>query len=265
MTISQRQVRSRRLPGKPGQLYDLTNEQIDFTNAYPQAVQVSTITVGGTPAEDDEYEVVVNGVDVLVSASDGDDKAAVAEALAQAINNDPAIRATVEAEAAGDVVTLTGLIPGIPFTLESDTGDLTVATSDSPEEADPIPFGRVCFRGGASDVAPYPNRLGRLPEAGDSGSQDKLALGISLFTYETEGVGYGPNERVAAIKRGRVWVEVSESVGELDDVYVGTSPGEEGKLFTGSGAGRLQLDRSIIRWSKDRSEDGLAVVECDFT
>lgn len=265
MTISQQKVRSRRLPGKPGQAYDLNGEQIDFTNAYPQAVQVSAISVGGSPSEDDEYDITINGIDLQVIADDGNGVNDIANALATVINDDPAIRATVKAEADNDVVTLTGLIPGVEFTLDSDTGDLTIDTIDSPKEADAIPFGRLCVRGGDSEVNPYPNRLGRLPEAGDSSDIDDLALGISLFTYESEGNEYAPNERVASMKRGRVWVEVSESVSELDDVYVGTVDGEEGLLFKSSDSGRLQLDRRNIRWFKDRSEDGLAVVECDFT
>lgn len=264
MTISQRSVRARRIPGKPGQAYDLSAEELDFTNDHPQAAQVSTATVNAAVDESDEFTLTVNGIELTITAGAADDKESIADALAEAVNEDPVVRANVSAESDNtDTVTLTGILPGIPFTLEVD-GKLTKATTTNAAKAAPIPFGRLCVRGGASELDVYPNRMGRLPNANDS-DLDDLSLGISLFTYDSEEAAYGPNERVAAIKRGRVWVECYEDVSEADDVYVGVDSGEEGRLFKVGGGNRVKLTSRVCRFFKGRPADGLAVVECNFT
>lgn len=263
MTISQTEVRARRLPGKAGQLYDLSAEQVDFTNSHPQAKQVSTAQVNATVVDADEFTLTLNGIALVITAGSSDTKATIADKLAQAANSDPVVRANISAESDGtDTVTLTSALPGVAFTIDV-AGKLTKATTTAAAAAQPIPFGRLCVRGAASTLDVYPNRLGRLPAPADTGI-DNLALGISAYTYETEEPEYAPNDRVAAVKRGRVWVESTEAVTEADDVYVGTDPSEVGKLFKSSGGNRKKLDKSVCRWFSSRSADGLAVVECNF-
>ena|SRR5690554_3690975 len=160
MTISQTDVRARRVPGKPGQLYDLSAEEIDFTNSHPQAQQVSTAVVG-TVADTNEFTLTLNGIDLVVTAGGSDTKITIAAALADAVNDDPVVRANVSAESDGvDTVTLTGVLPGVAFTIDVD-GNLTKATGTTAAAASPIPFGRVCVRGGTSALDVYPNQIGR--------------------------------------------------------------------------------------------------------
>src|SRR5690554_1273378 len=202
MTISQTSVRARRLPGKVGLAYDLHAEEIDFTNSHPQAAQASTVKVNATVADLDEFTLSVNGITLSVTAGAADTKITIADALEALVNGDPVVRGNVAAESDGiDTVTLTGVLPGEPFTIDV-TGKLTKATTTTAAAAAPIPFGRLCVRGAASDLAVYPNRLGRLPKIGDSGIDD-LALGVSLLVYDQEGTEYEPNDRVIAMKRGR--------------------------------------------------------------
>lgn len=262
MTISQTSVRARRLPGKVGLAYDLHAEEIDFTNAYPQAVQTSTVTVD-TATDDTLYTFEVNGVSISYISGTGASLADIAAGLAAALNAEPAVRQSASADAAAAVVTIEGLIPGIPFVLTESDANLTAADVTAAAEATPIPFGRLCVRGAASGLDVYPNRLGRLPTSGDT-DVDDIALGVSLLVYDQEGTEYAPNARVAAMKEGRVWVEVDTAVSESDDVYVGTGAGEEGKFYNASGPGRLKFSKSVCRFFKSRAEDGLAVLECNF-
>lgn len=263
MTIHQTEVRARRLPGKPGQAYDLSGEELDFTNIYEQAAQVSTIKVD-TAVDTTDYTFSVNGSEVKITSGAGATKKAIADALADEANNTLAVRAAVTAVSDGvDKVTITALQPGVAFLLATSDTNLTAASVTAPASADEIPFGRLVVYGGASGLDVYPNRLGRLPVAGDSGNINSITLGVSLFKYDNEGTAYEPNARCAAMKVGRVWVECSEAVSRTDSVYVGTTSDEVGKFFKSSGGGRLQLT-SGAKWFLSRAADGLAVLECSF-
>lgn len=98
----------------------------------------------------------------------------------------------------------------------------------------------------------------------------ELAIGISRSTYDEEAtyktglVGYPANAGVAALRRGRIWVECSEDVAEGGTVYAGLVGDEAGKLFASAGAGRVALSRERCKFFKSRAADGLAVVDCNF-
>lgn len=168
MTISQRHVRARRLPAFLGQQYDVShhNEEIDFVNAHPQAAQITALQVN-VSADDREYQFEVNGVAVkFTTPSSGNSTASIASGLAEAANADPIIRGQVAASSSGDTVTLTGLIPGVSFSVSASDANLGAPnTAQNAATAAPIPFGRLCIAGGESAVSPYGNRLGRLASA----------------------------------------------------------------------------------------------------
>lgn len=163
--IHQLEVRSRRRPGKPGQIYDSSNlnDEINITNAHPQAMQQDKITVD-TAADNTDYTYTVNGVEVTIDSGDGATTASIAEALAEEHNASPMVRGQVIAEADNDEVLLESVFPGMEYEVETDDANLTLTSEQLAAEADPIGFGLVVIRGGSSDVSPYPNRLGRLAD-----------------------------------------------------------------------------------------------------
>lgn len=89
-----------------------------------------------------------------------------------------------------------------------------------------------------------------------------LALGVSLRAYDEEANEYPPNAGVAAMKRGGVWVEAAASVTDGGAVYVHLDGANAGKLYGAGGTNRALLKAAKFR--KDRSSDGVAVVECNF-
>jgi hypothetical protein len=91
---------------------------------------------------------------------------------------------------------------------------------------------------------------------------NELALGVSLRTYDEEGNEYPANAGAAAMKRGGVWVEAAAAVASGGKVYVHLDGANAGKLYGVGGANRALLKNA--KWFKDRSADGLAVVECNF-
>ena len=97
-------------------------------NALPQSAQVSTITVGGAPASGQAYTIIINGTTIVFSAPIGSPTTTTTAAAAAAkINATLAVRGQVIATSAAAVVTITGLNPGVPFTLTESEADLTTA------------------------------------------------------------------------------------------------------------------------------------------
>lgn len=99
---------------------------------------------------------------------------------------------------------------------------------------------------------------------------NELAIGISRRTYDEEStykegkVGYPANAGVAALRRGRIWIECTEDAAEGGTVYAGLVGDEAGKLFASAGSGRVALSRDRCRFFLSRAADGLAVVDCNF-
>jgi len=169
-TISQRDVRNRRIAGKAGMLAYLSirrNRIGSFTNADPQRRMTKTVTVD-TFTDGATYALTIEGRVVSYVAVTADTNVAgVAASFAAAINADPQARQIVNASAAAAVITLTGNLPGVSFSVSESDAKLTLADVLSALTADPIPFGRVLFYGSASVVSPYPNKLVKLPDASD--------------------------------------------------------------------------------------------------
>lgn len=113
-------------------------------NSAPQAYEVHTITVAGSPADSHDFTVTINGIDCTYTADSSSTSQEVVDGLTAAINNEPGVRATVRAVATSStVVTVTAITPGVAFTMTDDDSDLTCATSTSAASADAIEFGRL--------------------------------------------------------------------------------------------------------------------------
>lgn len=167
MTISSRvsDVRARRPQAKIGQPVEANylNSLLTLINKNPQASQVSTVTVD-TATNSHEYVITINGVDVSYTADGATSKIEIADGLAAAVNAEPLVRGQVSAVSDGvSVVTLTGLYPGVEFTLAEDSAKLSIATTTAAAEADSVAFGRLVVSGDyQSDEA---NELGSLAKA----------------------------------------------------------------------------------------------------
>lgn len=113
-------------------------------NSAPQAYEVHTITVAGSPTNSHEFTVTINGIDCSYTSDASATSQEVVDGLTEAINNEPGVRATVRAVATSStVVTVTAITPGVAFTMTDADSDLTCATSTSAASADAIEFGRL--------------------------------------------------------------------------------------------------------------------------
>lgn len=155
MTISQgvSDVRSRSRQGKPGQWVErgFTEEYFTGLNQSPQAVQVSTVTLTDQ-GDDDDVIITINGIDVTINTGTGLSLAQIGAALAAAINAEPLVRGQVAASFDTATLTLTGVVPGLAFTLSIASDPDTVLSADTAvtaaDAADPIPFGRAVMMTG---------------------------------------------------------------------------------------------------------------------
>lgn len=170
-TISQRSMRERHLVGQPGQLAHLSirrNKIGTFVNKDPQQVERKTLTID-TYTDGADYVLTIEGRTLTYTATTADaDTSGVASSLADAINADPQIRQLVNAEASAAVITLESNLEGFSFSASESDAKMTLADVQSADQADPIPFGRGLFSGGASSTdSPDQLRLAKLPDAAD--------------------------------------------------------------------------------------------------
>lgn len=177
----------------------------DGLNAYPQAAQVTTVTVTDQ-GDNDDVTITINGVNVVINTGTGGDAASIGALLAAAINAEPLVRGQVKASFATATLTLTGLTPGLAFTV-SIAGDASTVLSavtavTAAASASVIPFGRALVFNGynaGGDSIGETERLLTLPLAAFFSAQvATLAFGAfvtaqvnTIYVYEVRG-----NERI---------------------------------------------------------------------
>jgi phage tail sheath gpL-like len=215
------------------------------------SARVSTLTVTYAVGEIYTVGITVGGAryEVNVAADTNDDTTAAA--INTALNLMlPA--ATVISSVATNVVTLTAELAGQYFEVDlglvsGTTARLALAdTTNTP----------------ACDI-------------------NKSIAGISLFTYDEEGVAlpsaasddasYKANAGVNIMKQGQVWVEVDSgtTITAGDDVYIeldGTGSAA-GRLYTANSATRTLLDPSLVSWKRaafSGSDADIAVVSVNL-
>jgi hypothetical protein len=167
MTISQRadQVLGQAKQGVAGQkVYTSHLDRSDtLLNSSPQAVQVSTATVTGA-TNDKAYILTINGIDVTFTSDASATLQEIANGLADAVNAEPLVRGQVSAVSDNvDTVTLTGLTPGLAFTLTEADAELTTALVTAAASAAAVPFARAVIDQGFA--ANGIDRLGALAAA----------------------------------------------------------------------------------------------------
>ncbi len=118
-------------------------ESITGINTDPQAVNIWTFATSG--AEDSTlYTVTVDGVDSTFTTDGSATSDELGEGLRDAINNNAGARAKVIATYLSDVLTLTGVYPGVDVAVSGAGSGLGAATeTQSAATADVVEFGLV--------------------------------------------------------------------------------------------------------------------------
>lgn len=201
------------------------------------AAEVQTITVGGTAEDSKAVTIHVHRggarpksesftIDTGTSAT----TSTIAAKINVAIAGSSLLTATVSSA----VVTATANERGMPLTITvtettASTATYTVATTTSTSDVQELLLG----------VATYEPTM-----------VDTDTLGEAATAWKaSEGLVY--------LEEGFVNVEIASVPSRGADVYVGFGSGEEGKLFSASGTGRVLWSRA--KWTGDGS-DGTAVV-----
>lgn len=168
--------------------------------------------------------------------------------------------ASVSLKVGGEFVSATGVIGALQTALNGTAGLVTSVSGAKLTITAPA--------GAGLEITSLASAVVDSKTAGDD--INELAIGISRRAYDEEAtyktglVGYPANAGVAALRRGRIWIECSEDVAEGATVYAALTGVDAGKLFASSGAGRVALSRDRCKFFKSRAADGLAVVDCNF-
>lgn len=279
MTISQLSVRSRRLPGKVGQRYDIDSHavEVDFCNAHPQATQITTITVSSA-ANDTDYAFSVNGVEIRANSGAGATTGSIAAALAQALNESPLVRNQVIASANAAVITLESASPGLAFDVaESDANLGAPSTTQQAATADAIPFGVLCIRNGESS-GPYPARQGRIASASGLVSQSVTlthggaepatvtlrvdgelveASGATAAALETALNNELPDNAIVVTVDGNDVTLAVEAAGDRFELVGYTGDITLSAEQVGDDIDRLALGVSVYAYDEEATRDGL--------
>jgi len=122
-----------------------------LTNKAPATKQVSTITVGGAN-NSTPYTVTIDGESASYTSDATATVAEIHAGLIAAINAAPAVRGKMVPSGTSPTLTLTGVYPGIAYTVSVDddsTGDLgAVAATTATDSADPVSFGLAMVKTG---------------------------------------------------------------------------------------------------------------------
>jgi hypothetical protein len=169
-------------------------------NSDPQAAEVYTVTID-TATDSEDYGINLTDpldVSLSINSGTGSSTSSVASALADEWNTTPQARAMGEAVAASAVVTITGVFPGVPFTIEEDenAAKMTLANPTDAAEADTVPFGRAMIS--TSYQTGEPDQLGVLAKSSsltaqadqytltyDAGVEISAVIEIDGETYES--------------------------------------------------------------------------------
>lgn len=149
MTITQLTARQRHPEaalGKAGYAKQLQRKRT-LINKTPQAYQINTVTVTD-PGDNTDVTIIINGVSITVNTATGLDAAGIVLLLVAAINAEPLVRGQVSASASTNTVILTGLWPGDSFTVDDSDGALSDASTQTPADAEAVPFGRALIATG---------------------------------------------------------------------------------------------------------------------
>lgn len=147
-------ARKERPIGFIGEFYRTDDfRSITGINSAPQAKQVTTIAVHAAPDDSATYTVTIDGIDADYAADASSTQDEVGAGLVDAINATGSIRRKAIASYTGGVITLTGVWPGVSFTVAVNSGETTndlgaPSTTTTAASAAVVEFGKVVIRTG---------------------------------------------------------------------------------------------------------------------
>ncbi len=160
-----------------------------LTNVNPATEQVTTITIGGA-TDDTVYTVTIDDESASYTSDSSATIAEVHAGLIAAIDAAPAVRGKMAPSGTSPSLVLTGVYPGISYTVTVDdesTGDLgSPAATTAADEADSIEFGLGMIKDGYQTDEADPT--GYVPATSDFTAQvmtfsySGVAAGDSLLT-----------------------------------------------------------------------------------
>jgi len=173
-------------------------DSVTAINEDPQAVQIDTVTVTGVASLPKTYTITINGIDISFLAGSGLTTDDVAAGLKAAVDAEPAVGNSCRATVASSVVTLTGVVPGLAFTLSESDAELTTASVQSAESAAAVPFGRAIVDTGFSSEG---DRLGAIADTAKFSAQTATGTvsGTSSGDVVVVTVGYGGQNYVYSV------------------------------------------------------------------
>ena len=127
---------------------------ITGVNQAPQAKQITTVTVPGSPDNSTAYKVTIDGFVCTYTTDSSATQAELGAGLVAAINATPGARAKAIASYAGSTLTLTGVWPGVSFTVAVNASETTqdlssVTDTTAAASAATVGFGLVVASDGS--------------------------------------------------------------------------------------------------------------------
>lgn len=140
--MAQNRVRRQTEAALLGMIADFGDcDVVSRVNKNPLAPQITTVTVD-TAANDTQYTITINGIDVTITSDSDAEKDEIRDAFIAAIQDEPLLSKDVIPEVgASDTFTVTSAYPGQSFTLTESDGNLSTTATQAASEADEIEFG----------------------------------------------------------------------------------------------------------------------------
>jgi hypothetical protein len=186
MTISQKTVQDRLPKGRAGDLANAKDYKERLVKNFdPEQTKRVDVTVS-TAAPDTEYAYDVEGETISVQSSGSPSKNSIAQKLADAHNDNPLARATVEARVNNDEVELVGIEDGYDFTFSQSDANLTDSLERSAQEADSTKIGRaIDDQGRELEASNFTPKSVTFTHGGSAGSD--LTLRVATGTFQVSG------------------------------------------------------------------------------
>lgn len=184
--MAQNRVRRQTEPAVAGMLHDRYDSKITTrVNKDPAAKQIESVTVD-TAANDTEYTITINGVDITFTSDSDATKQEVRDGLIAAVEDEPLVSGDVipEEGSGSDVLTLTSVFPGESFDFSESDSNLSSSQTQAAAEANEIEFARAIMDDGLAVRGELDeNSAGTY---GDGAQTGKLLEAANLTAQEVE-------------------------------------------------------------------------------
>lgn len=175
---------------------------ICIVNATPSVAKVYTVTVD-TAADDTEYALAVNGIEVTIDSGAGATTTTIKDALVAAINGEALLASLVTAASTGAATfTISGDIEGKEYTVSESDANLSAVLTTQAGAPSPVSFGY-----GVS--GPIDELKGQLPAVDPFNTAGVEFKGFTVWSDRHEILddgtfGYPANAHMDVMRKGRI-------------------------------------------------------------